>query len=734
MSKKYSLLVSIVLLLTLTTISSAVDRIWDNGAGDGNWTNAINWASDILPNTTSDNAKISMAAGPVFSAGRTATAYRVSLGGTNGTLTMSGGTLTANNHIYAGVISTDTATLNMSSGDVNIAGTFYVARDLGSTGTVSLSGGTISCNALSMRMNNPAANGTINITSTGKLIITGDVTATINTYVTNGWIKAYNGAGTVYYDYNITTTGKTTVWTIIPTKAGVPSPANNATNVSTLTDLSWIAGWYATSHDVYFGTNSSDVNSAHRLLGDLNGNGTVDWNDISRLTEYWLLDPIGSDPYAGVDDDNIVDFFDYALLSQDWKNRANPVFKGNQDANSFDPGTLTEATVYYWRIDEVNSSDTITGDLWKFTTVGFANIRKGPYLIYPGINTQMTVLWQVDVTSTCNIAWGTDTSYSLGSTNTTEYGTDHQHKYNITGLTPGTKYYYRVTISGVQYTGNFYAAPAADATAVKFFMYGDTRTNGSWNDSVCARMISTYTADAAYQTMVLHAGDWVEGDTEAFWTSQWWTYSYTNLMTAVKTMPFAGCVGNHEFNSGTGAVWAKYWAFPFVAPRYNFSFDYGPVHVTIVDQYTAYTNPSTQYTWLVGDLSASTKPWKILIFHQPAWNAGGTHGNDGTAQTVFQPLCQTYGVQICLAGHNHFFSRCAVKQTGETHTIQHVTQGAGGAPYYSIDMGYPYVVAGIANTLCVAKVEINGDTLTCTTVRADNGNVVDTFTLDRTTW
>ena len=91
-----------------------------------------------------------------------------------------------------------------------------------------------------------------------------------------------------------------------------------------------------------------------------------------------------------------------------------------------------------------------------------ANRRKGPYLIYPNNNTQMTVLWQLDVTAGCTIAWGTDTTYSTGSAGTTEYGTDHQHKYNITGLTPGTKYYYRVTAGSNNWTGNFYAAPASE--------------------------------------------------------------------------------------------------------------------------------------------------------------------------------------------------------------------------------------------------------------------------------
>ena len=73
----------------------------------------------------------------------------------------------------------------------------------------------------------------------------------------------------------------------------------------------------------------------------------------------------------------------------------------------------------------------------------------------------MKVCWQVDVSAACTIAWGTDTNYGMGSSQTTEYGSDHQHTYTISGLTPGIKYYYRVTMGSNNYTGNFYAAPAA---------------------------------------------------------------------------------------------------------------------------------------------------------------------------------------------------------------------------------------------------------------------------------
>jgi len=43
-------------------------------------------------------------------------------------------------------------------------------------------------------------------------------------------------------------------------------------------------------------------------------------------------------------------------------------FQGNQTGTSFDPGTLEMETAYSWRIDEINSGGTATGDVWTFTT------------------------------------------------------------------------------------------------------------------------------------------------------------------------------------------------------------------------------------------------------------------------------------------------------------------------------------------------------------------------------
>ncbi len=45
-----------------------------------------------------------------------------------------------------------------------------------------------------------------------------------------------------------------------------------------------------------------------------------------------------------------------------------PPYQTQQTATTYSPGTLASFTTYYWRIDEVNTYGTTTGDPWSFTT------------------------------------------------------------------------------------------------------------------------------------------------------------------------------------------------------------------------------------------------------------------------------------------------------------------------------------------------------------------------------
>lgn len=343
-----------------------------------------------------------------------------------------------------------------------------------------------------------------------------------------------------------------------------------------------------------------------------------------------------------------------------------------------------------------------------------AAVEKGPYLIYPGDNTQMTVLWQLSAPSSNLLRWGTTTSYSTGSTTPGVYGAN-QYKYTITGLTPGTLYYYDIANVG---SGTFKTAPADNAADVKFMAFGDTRSNPSTHDTVNARMITTYENDPDYQTFAILTADWVnDGTSESQWTSEFFSRSLTNVMDMHANLPVNGSIGNHE---GNGTLYRNYWPYSYVGSNWYWSFDYGPVHMVVVDlRSEGSTLGATQKAWLEADLAASTKQWNFLQFHAPVYSAGGSHSNNTNEQSYIQNLCVNNNVDIVFNGHNHYYSRAMI------NGVHHITTGGGGAPLNSPSPTYPSIVT-VSQTNHFCKIDIQGYTLDFEAVTS-GGSVIESF-------
>jgi len=375
--------------------------------------------------------------------------------------------------------------------------------------------------------------------------------------------------------------------------------------------------------------------------------------------------------------------------------------------------------------NQPNSSD-ISFDLTLVVTTDgigpvVTGVRKGPYLIYPGDNTKMQVLWQLKSPESHTLRWGQDPNYSEGSATPEMYG-DNQYEHTITGLTPGAKYYYEVKDVGV---GSFLAAPPGDAMDVKFLVYGDCRSNPPIHDAVNAGMIATYTIDPAYQTFTMLTGDWVNrGDSESDWTEQFFNRSWLNTIQMQANLPINGCIGNHE---DSGRVFNKYWPYPYESGgRYYWSFDYGPAHIVVLDLKTEREGlGEAQRAWLEADLAASTKEWKFLQFHAPVYSAGGVgggHPNNMIEQAYIQSLCEMYGVSMVFCGHNHYYAHCDV------NGVKHITSGGGGAPLNKPNPSYHPSIVTASSTYHFCKIDIHGLQLDFEAVDI-NGNVIDAFTL-----
>ncbi|RKY05796.1 MAG: hypothetical protein DRP65_12625, partial [Planctomycetota bacterium] len=173
-----------------------------------------------------------------------------------------------------------------------------------------------------------------------------------------------------------------------------------------------------------------------------------------------------------------------------------------------------------------------------------------------------------------------------------------------------------------------------------------------------------------------------------------------------------------------GSVYRKYYPYPYVSNHY-WSFDYGPVHIAVVDVHeSSYTTGSAQHNWLQNDLATTTKEWKIVMYHMPAWS-GGDHSNNTTAQTHLQPLFETYGVDLVINGHNHNYVRC------EVNGVVHITTGGGGAPLDPVSSSYSgsYYKYGAGNTLSYCTIDVQGYDLIFTAVKSPENTVLESFTL-----
>ena len=193
-----------------------------------------------------------------------------------------------------------------------------------------------------------------------------------------------------------------------------PDPANGAIHPDTWVTLSWRAGDFAVSHDIYLGDNLDDVNDG---IGDTYRGNQGDTYYVAGFpgfaypeglipgtTYYWRIDEVNAadpnSPWKGaiwsfsippkkayapnpVDGAGSVDMngqlswtpglgakLHTVYFGEDFDTVANATMGIPAGMATYNPGPLEPAKVYYWRIDEFDGLATYQGDIWSFTTPG----------------------------------------------------------------------------------------------------------------------------------------------------------------------------------------------------------------------------------------------------------------------------------------------------------------------------------------------------------------------------
>ena len=375
-------------------------------------------------------------------------------------------------------------------------------------------------------------------------------------------------------------------------------------------------------------------------------------------------------------------------------------------------GSLLPGTTYYWKVvGRTMAEMTMSSAVWSFTTAGTApppvtaTVVREPYL-QQVTSSGAVIVWatresgagEVRVTPPSSAAItvpATTTRFTAAATGQAQ--DYYQHVASVSGLTASTTYQYDIIVSGIDVNpvlDTFRTAPARGTGSVSFVAFGDSGT-GSPEQMQIASLLDGEAFDLA-----LHAGDLAYGNgggtgaATHSTTDSWFFSVYRNWL---RSRPVFPSLGNHDsrLENSNGQPYRDLFvlpehgataAYPDHAERY-YSFDYGPIHVVVLDTELAFQDASrqaAQVSWADADLAASSQPWKIAVFHRAPYSSGGEHGSDLAVRSAFAPLLERRGVQLAVTAHEHDYERTVPLAAGVPASggVTYVVTGGGGGPLY----------------------------------------------------
>jgi len=355
----------------------------------------------------------------------------------------------------------------------------------------------------------------------------------------------------------------------------------------------------------------------------------------------------------------------------------------------------------------------------------------------------MAISWQSLGDSDTTVEYGTSAAAldQRVTGSSASYYQTFSHTTVLSGLTPSTRYFYRVgdaASSQWSATFNFTTAKrAGDSTPFSIAVVGDMG-RAEYNGRTTLALL---TARAATYDFVFHVGDvgyaddaFLHGALTFGYEDAWDEYAQ-QIEPFAASMAYMVAAGNHEVEChspacctsshraqslGNFSAYNARFRMPSApsesagAANMWYSFDHCLVHIVVIDTETDYPNaPAPHYNplagsvggfggggdaqmrWLAADLAAVDRtltPWLIVGGHRPVYSvddasdSGVPTGDALYMQAAFESLFEEYHVDFYLCGHKHAYERSypvftnAVSSTSyddPAHTV-HLLSGAGG--------------------------------------------------------
>lgn len=367
---------------------------------------------------------------------------------------------------------------------------------------------------------------------------------------------------------------------------------------------------------------------------------------------------------------------------------------------------------------------------------------RGPYLQVATTNS-IVVRWRTDAFARSRVRYGTVAGQLDKSADDSALGTEHIVK--LTGLTPGTQYYYSIggmkdVLQGDQ-NNYFFTLPTAGKEGVyRIGAFGDCGNN-SVNQRNVRNAFINYLGDNYMNAWILLGDNSYPDGADAELQAKFFNIYKDDLL---KKYPLFPAPGNHDYHDIEFSAevaqktheiaYYRNFSMPVdgesggVASHSKafYSFDIGNVHFLSLDSYgkednnyRMYDTLGPQVQWVKKDLEANAnKQWVVAYWHHPPYTMG-SHSSDGVGELAkirenFIRILERYGVDLVVCGHSHDYERSGLMKghygpEASFNAAEHYLStsngrydGSNACPYIkssSTNQGTVYVVSGSAGQL-----------------------------------
>ncbi len=399
-----------------------------------------------------------------------------------------------------------------------------------------------------------------------------------------------------------------------------------------------------------------------------------------------------------------------------------------------------------------------TFEEWK---TGWEDIKasSGYITLTPGEDeTQMNFSWQSSFFSLNEklvIGTASDLSDSVSikvKNKLNLFGFEWTHNATATQLKAETTYYYQYTADAVE--SEIYSFTTGSETGTSVLFVTDSQIGRSSGTQEEIYMNVTYgwtgTLETAFENndidFIMTSGDQVE---DAFSEEQ---YTYFESPSLLRSTPVAAAIGNHDFytpnyshhfnNPNDKTLTLFRW---FAGQGYYFC--YNNVLFIVVDSNNFL--PTANRRIIKNACKAyPDAEWRVLMMHHSPFDAQGADdiGNKFARQTVV-PFIDEFDIDICLSGHDHYYSRSHIIKDGKiTDDIcengaynnpdgtLYLTQNSSSGSNYSstgdeISEFCSFALQERRRTYSI--VNVVGNTLTVKSYHADTNEPFDTITINK---